>query len=85
MEFYATVPKSKKGKTRIVGVAVAFDAATINTFYALEKVKKDEYLQNVDYDEVLKKLAGSNASWKITRSQKRSFESKHLLGLPRMW
>ncbi|KAJ0083719.1 hypothetical protein Patl1_29728 [Pistacia atlantica] len=70
-EFYANLPDSYNGKTRVRGKEVKFDAETINQYYELPQVEEDEYeeyLKNVDYD----KISGASSSKALQKDQDES-------------
>ena len=49
------------------GVWVPFDSSTINRVLGLSNVDSNEYrvlFRSLDYDKILKKVVGANASWK---------------------
>ena len=69
-EFHANL-KNRAGFTVFMRwVWVPFDSATINRVLGLSDVESNEYrelFRSLDYDTILKMVAGANASWKTKK------------------
>ncbi|KAJ0092115.1 hypothetical protein Patl1_27170 [Pistacia atlantica] len=87
-EFYANLPDNYNGKTRFRGKEVKFDAETINQYYELPQVEEDEYeeyLKNVDYAKVIKRLTEGQAEWVRVGDQYKKFFAGNLRNPTRVW
>ncbi|KAJ0096562.1 hypothetical protein Patl1_27998 [Pistacia atlantica] len=87
-EFYANLPDSYNGKTRVRGKEVKFDAETINQYYELPQVEEDEYeeyLKNVDYDKVIRRLTKGQVKWVMVGDRYKKFFAGNLRNATRVW
>ena len=72
------------------GKVVKFDPSTINRFYGLVDVDDNDYMAlqgNVNYHKVIIFLTreGTSAQWKMHNGEYRTFPSKHLSHITRVW
>lgn len=76
-KFYANVPNVIVNKVKVWDVLAPFSPSNIKSHYSLMDVAKDEYenyLQNMEYIDVIVTLPMERAEWEITNRKPRGFE-----------